>query len=58
MSSQERTDDPGEYGYGSTKQDAIFDEAKQAKPGDDDDREDTVPSNKKRKGDADGDWPS
>ena len=36
----------------------IFDEAEQAEPGDEDGREDTVPSNKKRKEDADGDWPN
>ena len=35
-----------------------IDDAEQAEPGDDDDRKDTVPSNKKRKEDADGDWPS
>lgn len=57
MSSQERSDDPGGHGYGSTKQDSNIEEAEQAEPGDDD-REDTVPSNKKRKEDADGDWPS
>ena len=58
MSSQERSDDSGEHGYGSTKQEGTFEEAEQANPGDDNDREDTVPSNKKRKEDADGDWPS
>ena len=58
MSSQERSDDPDGHGYGSTNQDANIDDAEQAEPGDDDDRKDTVPSNKKRKEDADGDWPS
>ena len=58
MSSQERSDDPGEHGYGSTKQDGTIEGAEQASPGDHDDREDTIPSNKKRKEDADGDWPS
>ena len=58
MSSQERSDDPGEHGYGSTKQEETLEEAEQAHPDDDDDREGTVPSNKKRKEDADGDWPS
>jgi hypothetical protein len=56
MSSQERSDDPGGRGYGSTKQDSTVDETGQAEPGDDD-REDAVPNNKKRKEDADGDWP-
>ena len=58
MSSQERSDDPGKHGYGSTKHEGTFEEAEQASPDDDADREDTVPSNKKRKEDADGDWPS
>ena len=53
MSSQERSDDPGGPGYASTKQDAKLEEAE---PGEDD-REDTVPSDKKREDDADGDWP-
>ena len=57
MSSQERSDDPGGPGYGSTKQDANIEEAEQAEPDDRGDRGETVPSNKKRKGDADGDWP-
>ena len=58
MSSQERSDDSGGHGYGSTKQDEMFEKAKPAEPGDKDDREDAVPSNKERKEDADGDWPS
>ena len=57
MSSQERSDDPGGRGYGSTKQDSNIEEAEQAEPGDGADRDDTVPNNKKRKEDADGDWP-
>jgi hypothetical protein len=57
MSSQERSDDPGGRGYGSTKQDANIEEVEQAEPDDRDDRGDTVPNNKRRKEDADGDWP-
>ena len=56
MSSQERSDDPGGPGYASTKQDSNVEEADQAEPGDHD-REDAIPNNKKRKEDADGDWP-
>jgi len=43
-------------GYASTKQDANVEEAEQAERGDHD-REDAIPNNKKRKEDADGDWP-
>ena len=55
MSSQERTDDPGEYGYGAAKhKDSNIDETQKDQAND----EDAVPSDKKRKPDADGDWPS
>ena len=57
MSSQERSDDPGGPGYAATKQDSNLEDAEQADPGDGDGRKDAVPSNKKRKEDADGDWP-
>ena len=57
MSSQERNDDIGGPGYGSTKQDSNIEEADQAETTEDD-RNDTVPSDKKRNEDADGDWPS
>ena len=58
MSSQERSDDNGGHGYGSTKQDEMFEKAKPAEPREDTEREDAVPSTKARKQDADGDWPS
>jgi hypothetical protein len=57
LSSQERSDDPGRRGYGSTKQDSNIEDAEQVESDDGDDREDTVPSNERRKEDADGDWP-
>ena len=56
MSTPERSDDPGEHGYGGVKQDSNLGEAKQDQAIDDD-REDVVPSDKKRKS-ANGDWPS
>jgi hypothetical protein len=56
-SSQERSDDPRGPGYGSTKQDANIDKAEDAETVDSHDRNDAVPNNKKRKEDADGDWP-
>jgi hypothetical protein len=57
MSSQERSDDPGGRGYASTKQDSNIEDAEAAEAAERDERGDTVPNNKKRKEDADGDWP-
>ncbi len=47
MSTQERSDDIGEHGYGSEKQDSNIDEAKQAQEVDDE-REDTAPSDSRQ----------